>query len=304
MASRSQEFNTRRPWARTSFDIEGLVGALAALLFGIFAGGFWYPLFVVGFLAAAIVLAATRRVERSMPNGEFRVIAPCDGVVSSVDKASPPSEFEFGGEDLVRVRISSSPLSPNNLFAPVTGAVTASAFDEGEPSRLLATDPDLGGLEVAYLAIGSGRDAVGLKLSCAGFGWRLDVETETGDMLRAGRTFAKRRLGGWCDVYLPATLEASVWPGQTIIGGETELAALSDTWVVNDDPPADLKEAPIEIDAATIETEPEIDLEELGNAYSTTETKAETAAPASPEDETAKLFEKLRREAQGIEDAD
>ena len=258
--------------------------------------------FIVGFVAAGIVLAATRRVERSMPSGEFRVIAPCDGVVSSVAHAAAPSEFEFAGEDLVRIRISSSPLSPNTLFAPITGAVTASAYDDGEPSRILATDPDLGGLEVAYLAIGSGKDAVGLKLMSAGFGPRLDVETETGDMLRAGRAFAKRRLGGWCDIYLPAGLEAAVWPGQTIIGGETELAALSDTWVVNDDPPVDIKEEPIEVDAATIA--PEVDLEELGTSHATTEAAEEASASATPEDETAKLFEKLRREAQGIEDGD
>lgn len=302
MASRSHEFNARRPWARTSFDIEGWVGALAALLFGIFAGAFWYPLFIFGFVAAGIVLAATRRVERSMPSGEFRVIAPCDGVVNSIAPATAPSEFELAGEDLVRIRISSSPLSPNTLFAPITGAVTASAFDEGEPSRILATDPDLGGLEVAYLAIGSGKDAVGLKLMSAGFGPRLDVETETGDMLRAGRAFAKRRLGGWCDIYLPAGLEAAVWPGQTIIGGETELAALSDTWVINDDPPVDIKEEPIEVDAATIA--PEVDLEELGTSHATTEAAEEASASATPEDETAKLFEKLRREAQGIEDGD
>ena len=302
MASRSHEFNARRPWARTSFDIEGWVGALAALLFGIFAGAFWYPLFVIGFLAAGIVLAATRRVERSLPVGEFRVIAPCDGVISSIGPASPPSEFEFGGDDLVRVRISSSPLSPNTVFAPVTGPVTAAAFDEGEPSRMLATDPDLGGLEVSYLAIGAGKDAVGLKLISAGFGPRLDVETEAGDMLRAGRAFAKRRLGGWCDVYLPAGLEAAVWPGQTIIGGETELAALSDTWVVNDEAPVTKTEEPIEIEAATVE--PEFDLEELGTTHATIETAEKSSTPATPEDETAKLFEKLRREAQGIEDGD
>ena len=299
MASRSDEFNSGRPWARTGFDIEGWIGALAALLFGIFAGAFWYPLFLVGFLAAVIVLAGTRWVERSMPAGEFRVIAPCDGVVSAVELASPPSEFELGGEELMRIRISSSPLSPNTLFAPVTGAVTASAFDEGEPSRLLATQPDLGGLEVAYLAIGSGREAVGLKVMSAGFGPRLDVETETGDLLRAGRAFAKRRLGGWCDVYLPAGLEAAVWPGQTIIGGETELAALSDTWVVREDPAVEPQEEPVKAGAAEM---PEIDLEDLGTSHATSATSHEV--DNATEDETAKLFEKLRREAQGIENGD
>ena len=287
MSSRSDEFSARRPWARTGFDIEGWIGALAAVLFGIFAGAFWYPLFILGIVAAAIVLAATRRVERTMPGGEFRVIAPCDGIVSSIAPASPPSEFELGGTELVRVRISSSPLSANTVFAPVTGAVTASAFDEGEPSRLLATQPDLGGLEIAYLAIGDGKDAVGLKLISAGFGPRLDVETETGDMLRAGRPFAKRRLGGWCDVYLPEGLDAAVWPGQSIVGGETELAAQSDNWVVRDDATVSKQAESAEADAGL---EPEIGLEELGTSHAKTETSE--GSPGTPEDEAAKLFEK------------
>lgn len=298
--ARSDEFNARRPWARIGFDIEGWIGAFAAILLGIFAGALWYPLFMIGIIAAGIVLAATRHVERSTPPGDFRVISPCDGVVSSVGPAKPPSELELGSSDLVRVRISSSPLSPNTLFAPATGSVNVSALEEGEPSRLLATEPELGGLEVAYLAIGSGSEAIGLKFMSAGFGPRLDVETEVGDMLRAGRAFAKRRLGGWCDVYLPEGFEAAVWPGQTITGGETELAALSDTWVVRDE--EDAAEADQVSEEIDDEEEPEIDLEELGTSHASTETSEE--AKSTPEDEAAKMFEKLRREAQGIEDPD
>lgn len=291
MADHANDFNSQRPWARTGFDIEGWVLALAALLFGIYAGTLWYPLFIIGVVGAGIALAATRRVERSMPEGAFIALAPCDGVVSSVDKAVPPAELELGGDEFVRVRISSSPFSPNPVFAPVTGAVTASAFEEGDPSRLFASSPDLGGLEVSYLTIGSGKDAVGLKIMTAGFGPRLDVETETGDLLRAGRKFAKRRLGGWCDIYLPAGTEAAVWPGQTLVGGETELAIIDDTWVVRDNSSGDEKAEEPEERSEPI---PDVDLETLGTSHVSPET-----------DETAKnAFERLRREAQGLEDND
>lgn len=302
MSNQSNEFRSSRPWARTGFDIEGWVGALAALLFGIFAGTFWYPFFILGVLAAGIVLAATRRVTRTSPAGEFHVLAPCDGVVSSVARALPPPEFGFAGDELVRVRISSSPFSPNNLFAPITGTVSEVAFDEGDPSRVLASDPEAGGLEVSYLAIGAGTEAVGLKIMTAGFGPRLDVETEVGDMLRAGRSFAKRRLGGWCDVYLPVGLEAAVWPGQTLIGGETDLGAVSDNWVVRSAREDEIETSP---EPEAVETEPEIDLEELGTSHAESETSTETSAePEAPEDRAAKAFEKLRREAQGVEDKD
>lgn len=297
MSTPTDDIQSNRPWARTGFDIEGWIGALAALLFGIFAGSFWYPFFIIGVIAAVIVLAATRRVDRVMPTGDFQVIAPCDGVVSSVGPAVPPPEFGLTGDTRVRVRVSSSPVSPNTLFAPVTGSVTAVEFEEGDPARILATRPDIGGLEVSYLTIGSGDEAVGVKVMAAGFGLRLDVETETGDLLRAGRVFGKRRLGGWCEVYLPAGVDAAVWPGQTIVGGETELALKSENWVVREPVQPDVNTIVAE---ETVADEPELDLEELGTSHATSETSNETSE--APEDRAAKVFEKLKREAQGIED--
>lgn len=292
MEDHSADYDARRPWARTGFDIEGWVFALAAMLMGIYAGTLWYPLFIFGVVAAVIVLAATRKVERTMPSGEFRVLSPCDGVVSSIEKTVPPNDIDMGEGERVRVRISSSPFSPNPLFAPITGPVTSSAFEEGDPSRIFASSADAGGLEVSYLTIGSGTDAAGLKIMTAGFGPRLDVETETGDLLRAGRKFAKRRLGGWCDVYLPDGLDAAVWPGQTLIGGETELAEMNDTWVIRE--PVEENEPPGETEIT--EPDEELDLEALGTAQSIESSSEET------EEETSKLFEKLRREAQGIDE--
>ena len=290
----NSDFNTQRPWARTGFDIEGWAIAAAALLFGTYLGSLWYPLFIIGLLAAVIVLAATRNVTRSTPNGEFRVLAPCDGVVSSVGPVLPPSELNLGEGERVRVRVSSSPFSPNPLFAPVTGSVTAETLVEGDPSRLFASGPELGGLEKSYLTLGEGDDAIGLQVMTAGFGLRLDVEIEIGDMLRAGRAFAKRRLGGWCDIYLPAGMEAAVWPGQTIVGAETELAALSDTWVVNSETESEAIADPEIPEDAT-----ELDLEELGEAAA-----SDNQDKKAEEKSASELFEKLRREAQGIEGDD
>ena len=283
MAEKSTEFNASRPWLRGGFDFEGLAGAAAALLFGIFAGAFWYPLFLIGFLAAILVLAATRRVDRSLPDRDFSVLAPCDGVVASIGPAVPPAELRMEGGELTRIRIASSPLSPNPLFAPVTGEVSTSIHEEGEPSQVFASGADAHGLTSAYITIGEGKDAVGLKIMAGGFGPRLDVDVEGGDMLRAGRKFGKRRLGGWCDVYLSDGLNAAVWPGQTLVGAETELAQRPDDWVVREAPKEEVRQ-----------TEPDMTLEDLGGDYD----------PADADDASARLFERLRREAQGLEDTD
>jgi len=271
-----RDFNLRRPWLRTSFDLEGIVGALAAILFGVLLSIIWWPLFLLGLIGALIVLFATRRVSRSMPEHEFGVLAPVDGVVASVAKASPPTELRLGMNELTRIRIASSPVSPNPVYAPVTGQVTASVSEVGDPSVPFASSAEAHGLAIAYVALGDGGRDFGLRIASGGLGPRLDIDLEPGDMLRAGRKLGQRRLGGWVDVYLPDGMEAMVWPGMTVVAIETELGrVLSDGWVVK--PPAIEDEE----DERT-----ELDLEDLG----------------TPDETSAALFEKLRKEAQGVED--
>jgi phosphatidylserine decarboxylase len=48
-------------------------------------------------------------------------------------------------------------------------------------------------------------------------------------VVRLGRAFGTRRLGGWCDLYLPAGLSVVVWPGQTLVGGETVIGRMRST---------------------------------------------------------------------------
>ena len=69
------------PWLRAGFDLEGYVGALAAWLVGILMGIVWGPLFWIGFLAAIVILFATRTAERTPPEGEALITAPVDGLV-------------------------------------------------------------------------------------------------------------------------------------------------------------------------------------------------------------------------------
>lgn len=270
-----RDYNLRRPWLRSSFDLEGVVGALAAWLFGILLGILWSPLFWLGFIGAAIVLMATRRVSRTLPEHETRVLAPVDGVVASVTSISPPAELRLGMNELTRIRIASSPFSPNPVYAPITGQVTASVVEVGDPSVPYASSADAHGLSIAYVTIGDGTQDVGLRLASGGLGPRLDIELEAGDMMRVGRKIGQRRLGGWVDIYLPDGIEAAVWPGMTLVACETELARkASDDWVVRSDDEDDAEERT------------ELDLEDLG----------------TPEDTSAALFEKLRKEAQGVDD--
>ncbi|MEL7129935.1 MAG: hypothetical protein AAGK23_10330, partial [Pseudomonadota bacterium] len=101
--------STSRIWARMGFDLEGIVGAIAAWLSGLLLGAIWSPLFWLGAVAAIVVLLATRRQSRTPPDTPGLVLAPCDGVVHSIEKALPPNELRLPPGERLRIRIASSP---------------------------------------------------------------------------------------------------------------------------------------------------------------------------------------------------
>lgn len=216
-----------RVWARTGFDLEGIVGALAAWLVGLLLGWLWGPLFWVGAVAAIIILLATRKQSRTAPDAANLVVAPCDGVVHSIAKAHPPTELRLGGGERTRVRISSAPTSTNPIHAPITGEVASVVMEEPNPAVITASHPDLPGLAVAHFTLESLGQSIGCTVATGGFGPRLEMMSEPGDPVRAGRVIGKRRLGGWCDIYLADDARLLVSAGQTLVGSETVLCRLN-----------------------------------------------------------------------------
>lgn len=284
-------------WTRIGFDLEGVVGALAAWLIGILLGSLWGPLFWLGAGAAILVLMATRSQNRTPPDVANLVVAPCDGLVHSIKLAVPPTELRIGGGERLRVRIASSPFSTNPLHAPITGEITSLILEEPNPSVLIATEPDMAGLAVAHIAFESLDDTIGCSIATGGFGPRLDVLSEVGDPVRIGRKVGKRRLGGWCDIYLSANARPLVRPGQTLIGAETVLCRLK-----LEDQPA--MAAPIEREIETPTPEPT----PVSEPAAPEPQPVKTAAPApeedvlgdidEPDEAAARLFKKLKDEAE------
>src|SRR5690606_37304873 len=82
------------------------------------------------------------------------------------------------------------------------------------------------GLARAYLTFESRGQQVGVRLASGGLGPRIDLAVEAGDIVRLGRPFGTRRLGGWCDVFVPTAVGMLIWPGQTLVGGETVMGRL------------------------------------------------------------------------------
>lgn len=223
----SDEFERRpMPWLNVMLDWEGVAAAAGAFLASLLLGWIWSPLFWIGFAAMLTALAAGRWSRRSPPDVADGVVAPCDGVVVSIERSEPPTALRLSSENLVRVRISSSPVSTNKLYTPIAGGVDLISVAQGEPSVPMALRPDDDGLTRAYITFESAGERAGLALATGGLGPRIELDVEPGDVVRLGRAFGTRRLGGWCDLYLPAGLSVLVWPGQTLIGGETVIGRM------------------------------------------------------------------------------
>lgn len=213
----------RMPWARFGFDLEGLVGAVAAWLLGVLLGLLWDPLIWIGVIAAVIILAATRYSKRTAPPRMDAIVSPVDGVLVSIEELDPPAELRLGGGLFTRLRISSSPASMNRIHSPMAGEVSSLIEEAGEQSVVVASQPDMSGLEQSFLTLRSGSERVGIRVACAAFGPRMEIDVEMGDPVRLGRKIGVRRLGGWCDVWLNPAYTLAVWPGMSLRAGETEL---------------------------------------------------------------------------------
>ena len=278
----------RFPWARSGFDLEGYVGALAAWLVGILLGILWSPLFWIGFIAAIVILFATRTAERTTPDVDDAIIAPCDGIVVSVSGAAVPDELRLEGTGWTRVRLSAGPTATNGLYAPLAGEVDHIIRETGDPVAFYAAKPDRPGLAVAYVSFASGDRSAGYRLATGGLGPRLEIASEAGDAVRMGRNIGTMRLGGWCDLYVPSGAGVDIVPGQTVIGGETVIARFGEAGAVHDEAPVQESVTPVpdyidEILEDTVETD---------------------SASAAEDGDVSEMFERLRAEARKSQDGD
>lgn len=216
------------PWFRARFDMEGLGFGALALVLAILSGAIpWIGglLSLFFWIAVVVIVFASRDVERTSPTGNHLVLSPCDGVVVSVSTTAPPRELRWDTPEVRRVRISSSPFSVNGMRSPITGNVESFLEEEGAPSAL-SLDADNSDLREAFVLFSGEFGVAGVRIATGGLGPRLDIDLEAGDGVRAGRKVGVRRLGGWCDIFLPLDAEITLESGMTVVGGETVLTSL------------------------------------------------------------------------------
>ncbi len=184
---------------------------------------------------SAGVFAFFRDPERVVPQDANAIVAPADGLVSSISQVEPPPELQLddgsGSRGLssghvTRVSIFMSVFDVHINRAPVSGTVTRLVYI---PGKFMNADLDKASEENERQHILIERSdgvAIGFTQIAGLVARRIVPFIKPGDMLAAGQRVGLIRFGSRVDVYLPAGTDSKVLLGQKVIAGETVLAEI------------------------------------------------------------------------------
>lgn len=187
------------------------------------------------------ILAFFRDPQRVVPQDERAIVSPADGLVTLIQKVSPPREMTMDDgsgarpmpTDLVtRVSIFMSVFDVHINRAPIGGTVRRVVYI---PGKFVNADLDKASEENErqHVMIERGDGLVLCFTQIAGLVARRIVPfVKPGDIIAAGQRVGLIRFGSRVDVYLPAGTEPKVLMGQTVIAGETILAEIGEARVI------------------------------------------------------------------------
>ncbi len=202
------------------FVLAGVVVALIGLLLT--------PWLVwLGLAFTLFCLFFFRDPHRVPPGRPDAVVAPADGRVVMVGKATPPAELGLGDEPRWRVCIFLSVLNVHANRMPVDGTVTRIAYRHGAfLNAALDKASDENERNAMAVRLADGRDIAVVQIAGL-IARRILCFVHEGQPVRAGEQYGFIRFGSRTDLYLPHGVIPLVVEGQTMIGGETVIATLS-----------------------------------------------------------------------------
>lgn len=205
----------------------GLIAAAITLLFFLIG---WE---IIGWLMVGVTVwtvAFFRDPVRVTPRDQDLVISPADGLVTMISEVSPPPEMRgtegLGDVPLIRVSIFMSVFDVHVNRAPIGGTVTRVAYIAG---KFLNADLDKASEENErqhVLIERSDGVRIGMTQIAGLVARRIVTYIKDGDILAGGQRVGLIRFGSRVDVYLPAGTAPRIVKGQRAIAGETVLAEI------------------------------------------------------------------------------
>lgn len=184
------------------------------------------------------VFAFFRDPERVVPQDDKSIVAPADGLVTLIQTLEPPAEM-LGNDgsgvpglapgSVTRVSIFMSVFDVHINRAPVAGTVQRVVYI---PGKFVNADLDKASEEnERQLVLIERNDGlmVGFTQIAGLIARRIVPFIKPGDTVAKGQRVGLIRFGSRVDVYLPAGTQPKVLLGQRVIAGETILAEIGAT---------------------------------------------------------------------------
>ena len=187
----------------------------------------WQPLFWIGLILTIWCALFFRDPVRVVPVSDDLLVSPADGVISSIGMFAPPQELGLGDKPRMRISVFMNVFNCHVNRAPVRGEVVVSKHT---PGKFLSADLDKASEENERwaLLIEGPHGPVGAVQIAGLVARRILCWTPKGEKLGQGQRFGLIRFGSRVDVFLPKGAKPRVALGQTMIAGETIIAAHGD----------------------------------------------------------------------------
>ncbi len=189
---------------------------------------FWLLPDFIGWLfviLAAWIAYFFRDPERTTPVREGLVIAPADGVISSVRTAPPPPELDLGSDEArVCVSIFMNVFDVHINRAPVDGRIAALTYIPGKFLNAELDKASEHNERQAFSIEMENGERIGMVQIAGLVARRIVRFTHEGASVVAGQRIGLIRFGSRVDVWLPPGVEPIVLKGQRAVAGETIIA--------------------------------------------------------------------------------
>ena len=198
---------------------------IAAVLIGLFIWlKIWWAIAIVAVIAFCLC-AFFRDPERNIPVRRNIMVAPADGVISSIHEVE---NFElFGGEGATCVRIFLSVLDVHINRSPCHGIVGPITGKQGKYLNALNPESaEVNTWSMFPLLHPTKKHPVAAVRQVSGMIARTIVCTaKEGDILQRGERFGLIKFGSTTELYVPRSFQPKVLvqKGQRVWGGETEM---------------------------------------------------------------------------------
>ncbi|MFA6562408.1 MAG: phosphatidylserine decarboxylase family protein [Verrucomicrobiia bacterium] len=202
-----------RTWAESWFLHLILLVVAVAL-------GWWHPAAgVVGLLLVAFNINFFRDPERQIPADPRAIVSPADGKVVEV-RAVREEKFLGGEAKMVGIFLNVFDVHVNR--APIGGEVKLSEHVPGKFLNALRAESALQN-EHQILGLQDGEFRVTVRLIAGTIARRICMWTQPGKRIGRGERIGMIRYGSRAEIYLPASCEIAVKPGDRVKGGSSIL---------------------------------------------------------------------------------